>query len=70
MTQLRRIVLLRHGNTVGNSHERFHGSSDVALSGEGADQVRAAGRHLATEVFDVIAARLFLPSLRACEIAR
>jgi broad specificity phosphatase PhoE len=56
MTQLRRIVLLRHGNTVGNSHERFHGSSDVALSDEGREQVRAAGRRLATEVFDVIAA--------------
>ena len=56
MTQLRRIVLLRHGNTVGNSHERFHGSSDVALSDEGREQVRAAGRHLATEVFDVVAA--------------
>ena len=56
MTQLRRIVLLRHGNTVGNSHERFHGSGDVALSDEGRQQVRAAGRRLATEVFEVVAA--------------
>jgi broad specificity phosphatase PhoE len=55
MTPLRRIVLLRHGNTVGNSHERFHGSSDVALSDQGREQVRAAGRALATEVFEVIA---------------
>jgi broad specificity phosphatase PhoE len=56
MTALRRIVLLRHGNTVGNSHARFHGSSDIALSDEGRDQVRAAGQALATEVFELIAA--------------
>ncbi len=55
MNQLRRIVLLRHGNTVGNSRERFHGSGDVTLSDEGREQVRAAGRRLATEVFERIA---------------
>ncbi len=56
MNQLRRIVLLRHGNTVGNSHERFHGSGDVALSDEGREQMRAAARALTTEVFDLVAA--------------
>jgi broad specificity phosphatase PhoE len=56
MTQLRRIVLLRHGDTVGNSRDRYHGSSDVALSDAGREQVRAAARGLATEVFDVVAA--------------
>jgi broad specificity phosphatase PhoE len=56
MNRLRRIVLLRHGETVGNSRERFHGNSDVALSDEGAAQVRAASRRLATEVFEVVAA--------------
>jgi broad specificity phosphatase PhoE len=56
MTALRRIVLLRHGNTVGDSHTRFHGSSDVALSEEGKQQIRAAGHALATEVFEVVAA--------------
>lgn len=56
MTALRRIVLLRHGNTVGNSHERFHGSSDVALSEEGRQQIRAAGRALSTEVIELVAA--------------
>jgi broad specificity phosphatase PhoE len=55
MTPLRRIVLLRHGDTVGNSRERFHGCGDVALSDEGRAQVRAAGRRLATEVFDLVA---------------
>jgi broad specificity phosphatase PhoE len=66
MTQLRRIVLLRHGNTVGNSHERFHGSSDVALSDEGREQVRAAGKALATEVFDIVVAS---PQRRAWQSA-
>ena len=56
MTALRRIVLLRHGDTVGNSRERFHGCGDVALSDEGRAPVRAAGRRLATEVFDLVAA--------------
>jgi broad specificity phosphatase PhoE len=56
MSALRRIVLLRHGNTVGDSHERFHGSGDPALSDEGRAQMRAAGHALATEVFELVAA--------------
>lgn len=56
MSPLRRIVLLRHGNTVGNSHERFHGCADVALSDEGREQLRAAGRELRREVFDLVVA--------------
>jgi broad specificity phosphatase PhoE len=55
MTALRRIVLLRHGDTVGNSRERYHGSGDVGLSDEGRAQARTAGRKLATEVFEVVA---------------
>ena len=51
MSKLRRIVLLRHGETVGNSKERFHGSSDLPLSDEGRAQMRAATRRLAGEVF-------------------
>jgi len=56
MSDLRRIVLLRHGNTVGNSHERFHGSADVALSAEGRAQMHDAGRALAREVFELVVA--------------
>jgi len=55
MNRLRRIVLIRHGDTVGNSKERYHGSGDVALSDEGRAQMRAASRRLATEVFDLVA---------------
>lgn len=67
MSPLRRIVLLRHGNTVGNSQERFHGRQDVALSDEGRRQVRAAGHELAHEFFDLVAAS---PLARAWESAR
>lgn len=67
MSPLRRIVLLRHGNTVGNSHERFHGRADVPLSEQGRAQVRAASRKLAYEVFEIVAAS---PLARAWESAR
>jgi broad specificity phosphatase PhoE len=56
MSPLRRIVLLRHGDTVGDSRTRFHGSGDVALSAEGRRQVREAARALRREVFDLVVA--------------
>ena len=56
MPQLRRIVLIRHGETVGNSSVRFHGSSDVALSDGGREQMRGAARGLRQEVFDLVVA--------------
>jgi broad specificity phosphatase PhoE len=56
MPQLRRIVLIRHGETVGNSSVRFHGSSDVALSDVGREQMRQAARALRQEVFDLVVA--------------
>lgn len=56
MSNLRRIVLLRHGDTVGNSHERYHGSADVALSDEGRRQMRDAAHGLSREVFELVVA--------------
>src|SRR5262245_23614463 len=45
MGKLRRLVLLRHGETNGESSVRFHGSGDVELSPEGrAEMLRAAAR--------------------------
>ena len=45
MAKLRRLVLLRHGETNGESSIRFHGSGDVELSPEGrAEMRRAAAR--------------------------
>jgi broad specificity phosphatase PhoE len=57
--QLNRIVLVRHGETVGESSIRFHGSGDVALSDEGRAQMRAAAAQVPGEGFGlVVASRL------------
>ena len=50
MSKLRRIVLIRHGETDGESSVRFHGSSDVALSEAGRAHLRAEGKQLADHV--------------------
>lgn len=67
MTVLRRMVLVRHGETVGNSSTRFHGRSDVALSAEGREQVRGAALGLGTELFDLVVAS---PLQRAWQTAQ
>jgi broad specificity phosphatase PhoE len=56
MSKLRRIVMVRHGETVGNSKVRFHGSGDVALSDEGRAQMRDAAYRLRDETFDLVLA--------------
>ena len=52
MSVLRRIVLVRHGETDGESSVRFHGSTDVALAAEGREQMRAVAARLGGERFD------------------
>jgi broad specificity phosphatase PhoE len=48
MTQLARLVLVRHGETVGNSRVRYYGRTDLELSELGRAQMRATARRLAT----------------------
>jgi broad specificity phosphatase PhoE len=67
MSGLSRVVLIRHGETVGNSSVRFHGSGDVELSDVGRAQMRAAGRALAGEWFDLVVSS---PLRRSWEAAR
>jgi len=67
MSQLRRLVLVRHGETEGESSVRFHGSTDVPLSEEGREHMRAAMHQLAREVFDLVVSS---PQQRAWESAR
>ncbi len=43
----RRLWLVRHGETEGQSSIRFHGSNDVRLSDAGRQQIRALGALLA-----------------------
>ena len=47
MAEPERLVLVRHGETVGNSSIRYHGRTDVALSELGRGQMRAARQWLA-----------------------
>jgi len=53
---LRRLVLVRHGESEGNSRERLIGSGDPPLSNEGRDHMRAARAQLAGQVIDAVVA--------------
>jgi broad specificity phosphatase PhoE len=56
MSLLRRIVMVRHGETEGRSSIRFHGSADVPLCDEGREQLRQSARTMGTESFDLVVA--------------
>ena len=62
----RRIVLVRHGETVGESSIRFHGSTDVALSDVGRRQIGALADRLCDDVFHAV---VHSPLARARESA-
>ena len=68
MPQLRRLVLVRHGETVGNSSVRFHGSTDVALSDEGRAQMLAAQKRLMQQSFDLVVASTLRRAWEAASI--
>ncbi len=53
-TLLRRLVLVRHGETVGQSSIRYYGATDLALSAIGQQQMRDVGAALAHESFDLV----------------
>lgn len=56
MERPRRLVLVRHGETDGDSSVRYHGSGDVALSEEGREQMRRACVELNTVPFELVVA--------------
>jgi broad specificity phosphatase PhoE len=61
------LILVRHGETEGQSSIRYYGRTDIALSEQGRAQMRAAARALGREVFG----RVFASNLcRATEGAR
>jgi 2,3-bisphosphoglycerate-dependent phosphoglycerate mutase len=49
---MKRIVLLRHGESVWNRENRFTGWKDVDLTAKGVEEARAAGKLLSAEGFD------------------
>jgi broad specificity phosphatase PhoE len=66
-----RLILVRHGETVGNSSIRYYGKSDLALSDLGRTQMRAAARWLRTKFGELHLAPVFSsPLQRATESAR
>jgi broad specificity phosphatase PhoE len=65
--RLERLILVRHGETTGQSSIRYYGATDVPLSDEGREQVRRAGERIAGERFEIV----YSSSLsRAVESAR
>lgn len=75
MSALRRLVLVRHGETAGESSIRYHGANDIELSELGIEQMRRVAAALAAEQFDLVltsrlrrtvdAARIIAPHVRA-----
>jgi broad specificity phosphatase PhoE len=68
MPPLRQLVLVRHGETDGQSSVRFHGSADVDLSAEGRAQMQRVAAGL-VRVPDVVVASPLRRSWRAAVIA-
>jgi broad specificity phosphatase PhoE len=65
--RLERLILVRHGETEGQSSIRYYGATDVPLSDLGREQVRRARERIAGEAFEVV----YASSLsRAAESAR
>lgn len=73
MHGVRRLVLVRHGETVGQSSIRYYGATDVGLSDSGRRQMARVRDALAGESFDAVytsalqrtvaAARIVAPAL-------
>ncbi len=68
MSALRRLVLIRHGETDGNSSERLIGSGDVDLSPVGHVQMRQAAQRLGGEVIDLVVASPLRRSWRSARL--
>jgi broad specificity phosphatase PhoE len=66
MSSLRRLVLVRHGDTDAHSGERLIGSGDPSLSASGRDEMRRARAALAGQVVDLVVSS---PARRAFQSA-
>ena len=63
-----RIILVRHGETTGESSIRYHGATDVPLSPLGEEQMRRAGAALAHECFDAVLSSRLRRARRGAEL--
>ena len=64
------LVLLRHGETVGQSAIRLYGATDIALSPIGAQQVARAAAVLGAQRFDRLLTSPLQRARRSAEIVR
>ena len=65
---IRRLILVRHGETDGESSVRYHGSTDVGLSAEGRAQMRRVTGELRDEHADLYVASTLMRSWAAAAI--
>ena len=70
MNRAARLILVRHGETEGESSIRYHGRTDVPLSELGREQMRRAGRAIETRGGIKFARVFSSPLVRASEGAR
>ena len=52
--RLTRLILVRHGETAGQSSIRYYGATDVPLSDLGRTQAREARNRIPGETFDAV----------------
>lgn len=66
---IRRLILVRHGETDGESSIRYYGSTDVGLSPEGEAQMRQVASRLRAQRIDLVGASPLSRSWRSAWIA-
>lgn len=66
MSALSRVIVVRHGETEGESSIRYHGITDVPLSDEGREQIRRLARSLPADGYGLVVSS---PLQRAVETA-
>ncbi len=68
---MKRLVLLRHGESAWNKENRFTGWTDVPLSEKGVEEAREAGRRMRKEgyVFDVACTSLLKRAIKTLWLA-
>lgn len=68
LSRMAELLLVRHGETVGQSSIRLYGATDVALAPEGEAQLAAAGRSLAGHRFDRVLTSPLQRARRSAEV--
>lgn len=65
---LTRLILVRHGETTGQSSIRYYGVTDVPLSDLGREQIRGAKERIPGETYDAVWASTLCRSWEAARI--